>query len=45
VFGNLDFKEQIHRLIDISSTALTDDIKNDLGNILQCEEKDYYYKD
>jgi len=36
---------QIERILDIASTALTEEVKSDIIKILDRKELDYWYKD
>ena len=46
VFANDDPREQIIRLVcSINISALTDEFRNDILNVLSESDKNYYYKD
>lgn len=45
VFGNLNIREQLSKILSISNTAITEDFKQDIFKILKETEDDYYYKD
>lgn len=44
LFDNNEIPKQIQRLLDISTTALTEDVKSDIIKILNNTELDYWYK-
>ena len=44
LFDNNTTSEQIKRIIDISTTCLTEDVKSDIIKILNNTELDYWYK-
>ena len=44
LFANQTPTEQIARLLNINSTALTDQFKNDVNLILSCKEEGYVYE-
>ena len=44
MFANGTPSEQIARILDISSTALTSEVKSDIIKILDNKELDYWYK-
>lgn len=44
VFGNLTFQEQVNRIIELSKTAITEDVKRDLQKILMEDDIEYFYK-
>jgi len=44
LFGNGTPQEQIKQLLFINSKALTNEFTQDILNILQEEDPDYYYK-
>jgi hypothetical protein len=44
MFANGTPSEQIARILSISSTALTSEVKSDIVKILDNKELDYWYK-
>jgi hypothetical protein len=44
LFENRTPPEQIARILDISSTALTNEVKSDIIKILDNKELDYWFK-
>lgn len=44
LFDNRTPAEQIQRILDISSTALTQEVKSDIIKILSISELDYWFK-
>lgn len=44
LFDNRTPAEQIERILDLSSTALTKEVKSDIVKILNNKELDYWYK-
>jgi len=44
LFENKTPREQIERILDISTTALTDEVKSDIIKILDIKDLFYWYK-
>jgi len=45
LFDNRTPIEQIERVVDLASTALTEEVKSDIIKILNRKELDYWYKE
>ncbi len=44
LFDNKDPREQLERIIDLASTALTDEVKSDIIKVLDIRDYAYWYK-
>ena len=44
LFDNKDPREQLERIIDLASTALTDEAKSDVFQLLNIRDYSYWYK-
>jgi len=44
VFGNLDPREQLIRLLELNHTALTDELSRDIMKVLSEDDDEYWYK-
>ena len=44
LFDNKDPREQLERIIDIASTALTEEVKSDILQVLNIRDYNYWYK-